>query len=219
MKRLTIFIIFFVFIGCKKSDDGTVKVIPLPLPPNTVYGANNRIWMDRNLGASQVATSSIDVASYGDLYQWGRAADGHQKRTSGTTKTLSSTDSPSNALFIIGSADWRIVVNDNLWQGVNGVNNPCPVGSRLPTYAEWVTEMASWSSKNASGAFASPLKLPMAGLRDYGNGSIWSVDNIGYYWNSTISSTFPQYLYFNNSTALLSTHYRTGGFSCRCIKD
>ncbi|PKG42563.1 hypothetical protein, partial [Psychroflexus sp. MES1-P1E] len=26
------------------------------------------IWMDRNLGASQVATSSIDAAAYGDLY-------------------------------------------------------------------------------------------------------------------------------------------------------
>ena len=40
---------------------------------NSTTGA---IWMDRNLGASQVATSSTDAASYGDLYQWGRAADG-----------------------------------------------------------------------------------------------------------------------------------------------
>jgi hypothetical protein len=39
--------------------------------------------MDRNLGASQVATSSTDPASYGDLYQWGRPADGHQIRTYG----------------------------------------------------------------------------------------------------------------------------------------
>ncbi|MCX8486231.1 MAG: hypothetical protein ORN53_03470, partial [Crocinitomicaceae bacterium] len=35
-----------------------------------------KVWMDRNLGASQVATSSNDAASYGDLYQWGRATDG-----------------------------------------------------------------------------------------------------------------------------------------------
>ena len=34
-----------------------------------------KTWMDRNLGASQVATSSTDANSYGDLYQWGRAAD------------------------------------------------------------------------------------------------------------------------------------------------
>jgi hypothetical protein len=37
-----------------------------------------KTWMDRNLGASQVANSSTDAASYGDLYQWGRRADGHQ---------------------------------------------------------------------------------------------------------------------------------------------
>ena len=30
------------------------------------------IWMDRNLGATQAATSSTDVDAYGDLYQWGR---------------------------------------------------------------------------------------------------------------------------------------------------
>lgn len=40
--------------------------------------ATGLIWMDKNLGASQVATSSTDAASYGDLYQWGRAAEGHQ---------------------------------------------------------------------------------------------------------------------------------------------
>ncbi|MDO5968527.1 hypothetical protein Q4Q35_01790, partial [Flavivirga aquimarina] len=47
--------------------------------------ATGKIWMDRNLGASQVATSSNDADAYGDLYQWGRAADGHESRTSSTT--------------------------------------------------------------------------------------------------------------------------------------
>jgi hypothetical protein len=36
-----------------------------------------RVWLDRNLGATQVATSFDDSAAYGDLYQWGRAKDGH----------------------------------------------------------------------------------------------------------------------------------------------
>ena len=42
--------------------------------------STGKTWMDRNLGATQVATSSADTASYGDLYQWGRAADGHEKK-------------------------------------------------------------------------------------------------------------------------------------------
>lgn len=33
-----------------------------------------KTWMDRNLGASQAATSSTDDLAYGDLYQWGRRA-------------------------------------------------------------------------------------------------------------------------------------------------
>lgn len=40
--------------------------------------------MDRNLGVSRIATSSTDSEAYGDLYQWGRLSDGHEKRTSPT---------------------------------------------------------------------------------------------------------------------------------------
>ncbi|GHB53105.1 hypothetical protein [Mongoliitalea lutea] len=55
-----------------------------------------RVWMDRNLGASQAATHISDNLAYGDLYQWGRGADGHQCRNSGTTTSLSSTDQPNH---------------------------------------------------------------------------------------------------------------------------
>lgn len=53
-----------------------------------VTGAGGLVWMDRNLGATQAATSSTDTAAYGDYYQWGRDSDGHQFATSGTTTTL-----------------------------------------------------------------------------------------------------------------------------------
>ena len=89
--------------------------------------ATGKTWMDRNLGASQVATSSTDVNAYGDLYQWGRRSDGHQCRTSAIITTLSSVDQPIHGNFIKGTAlpyDWRSPQNANLWQGVNGVNNP-----------------------------------------------------------------------------------------------
>lgn len=69
------------------------------LPENTVVGANGKVWMDRNLGASRVATSSTDSVGFGDLYQWGRAKDGHQLRTSATTPTLASVDKPATSDF------------------------------------------------------------------------------------------------------------------------
>lgn len=71
----------------KISDKDNVTVIV------EVTGANGRIWMDRNLGATRAATSSTDNGSYGHYYQWGRDADKHQIRTSTSTTTLSSTDS------------------------------------------------------------------------------------------------------------------------------
>jgi len=184
---------------------------------NTVIGANKRIWMDRNLGATRVATSSTDVEAYGDLYQWGRGADGHQSRTSATITTLSSADQPGNGRFILAPdkpIDWRSPQNNNLWQGVNGTNNPCPSGYRLPTEAEWTTERDSWTPKTSVGAFASPLKLPMAGNRTGYDGLIIKVGTIGYYWSSTDYG-----LSFEGSYTSMSPYSRANGFSVRCIKD
>ena len=179
-----------------------------------------RIWMDRNLGATQVATSSTDSNAYGDLYQWGRGADGHQLRTSSTTSTQSSTDVPGNANYILNNIspyDWRSTKNDNLWQGVSGVNNPCPSGYRLPTIAEWSSERGTWSSDNAAGAFASPLKLTMAGVRQFSSNSIST--GKGVYWSSSVSGNNSTYIEFVTGSATTFSIYRTYGMSVRCIKE
>uniref|UniRef100_UPI00404825AE hypothetical protein n=1 Tax=Algoriphagus sp. TaxID=1872435 RepID=UPI00404825AE len=203
------------FIGGKPVWSGS-------LPANTVVNATTgKIWMDRNLGASQVATSSTDVASYGDLYQWGRGADGHQIRTPLSTPTTGQSSSSSpGANFLIGSLNWYNGTNpDNLWQGVSGVNNPCPIGYRIPTEAEWNAESLSWSTKNSTGAFASPLKLPTAGYRDYSDGSLGKVGTDGVYWSSTVSSANARSLNFFSSVAFMNTDARAFGFSVRCLKD
>jgi hypothetical protein len=172
-----------------------------------------KIWMDRNLGATQVATSSTDAAAYGDLYQWGRGSDGHQCRTSATTTTLSSGDQPGNALYIICSScinfDWRSPQNNNLWQGVNGVNNPCPVGYRIPTYSEMDSERTSWSAQTYAGAYASPLKFTVAGWRSKSGGLLNAGSKSAYY-----SQTPGTYL-----GASWYSIDRAGGCSIRCIKN
>lgn len=198
--------------------DGIVTSVVEVVNPET-----GRIWMDRNLGASQAATSSTDAQAYGDLYQWGRRADGHQCRTSSTTSTLSSTDQPAHGNFILAPNspwDWRSPQNNNLWQGVNGVNNPCPSGFRLPTNTELDAERTSWGgNQNSNGAIASPLKLPMAGSRSSSNGSLFSVGSGGSFWSSTVSGAFASALFFRSSHASMSTDYRAFGFSVRCLKD
>ena len=190
---------------------------------NDVYNPiTGKTWMDRNLGASQAATSSTDDQAYGHLYQWGRAADGHQVRTSGTTITLSSSDTPGHGNFIIDHHDWRSPQNDNLWQGVSGINNPCPAGYRLPTESEWDAERQSWSSNNSAGAFASPLKLPVAGYRDDMMGMLDSVGSGGDYWSSTVDGVNSRGLRIESTYAEMVTPIsqgRAGGGSVRCLKD
>jgi uncharacterized protein (TIGR02145 family) len=201
---------------------GSVSRTVIVLPGKKVTSVGGRVWLDRNLGASQVATSVTDVNAYGDLYQWGRGSDGHQSRTSNTTSTLSSTDDPGHGDFItntIAPSDWRNPKNDNLWQGVNGVNNPCPTGFRLPTKIEWDTEIASWSSGNAAGAFASPLKLTNAGWSKYSDGSINSTGTNADYWTSTINGDFSNNLQLSNVGAITTFYSRSYGFSVRCIQD
>jgi hypothetical protein len=191
---------------------------------NTVLNPKTgKIWMDRNLGATQVATSSTDAAAYGDLFQWGRRTDGHQIRTSLTTPTQSSLDQPANINFIIAPDspyDWRSGQNANLWQGVSGTNNPCPSGYRLPTDIELAAELASWSSSDRAGAFASPLKLPMAGRRFY-FGSLYPENTTGFYWSSTVSGTSSLALTFSFDTMStpISPNGRANGGSVRCIKN
>ena len=184
--------------------------------------ATGKTWMDRNLGATQVATSSTDVNSNGDLYQWGRRSDGHQCRTSATTTSLSSTDQPNHGNFILAPNtpfDWRSPQNNNLWQGVNGINNPCPTGYRIPTEIELNTERLSWSSNNSSGAFNSPLKLPVAGNRNYNSGLLLTVNTQGHYWSQTFSSNNSQNLHFGSTNAYIDTDYRGHGLTIRCIKN
>jgi len=205
------------FEGC----DGSAWRIMLSRIP-TVTSSTGQIWMDRNLGASRVATSSTDTAAYGDLYQWGRLADGHQARNSDTTSEISKTDDPGHGEFIIvGSSpyDWKVPQNNSLWQGASGPNNPCPAGFRLPTYGELEAERVSWKTNDSEGAFASPLKLVVAGYRYHSGGTLSGAGGDGYYWSSTVDGSYARSLFFSSGSAGMGSSYRAVGFSVRCLKD
>ena len=192
---------------------------PVAEVPSTT-GAGGATWMDRNLGATQVATSTTDAASYGFMYQWGRGTDGHQIRTSSTTATLSTTDTPGHGNFITTTAspsDWRSGQNGNLWQGLNGTNNPCPDGFRIPTMAEFETERNAWSPINITSAFNS-LKFTLGGYRGT-NGSISNAGGFGYYWSSTINGNNAHRLFLSAGGTNVNVSVRGLGLSVRCIQD
>jgi uncharacterized protein (TIGR02145 family) len=214
--------------GTSYSDAKTFNTASI----TTVTSKTGKVWMDRNLGASQVATSPTDEKAYGDLYQWGRGEDGHQLRTSQTSTTIISSNAVKNSFFITTSIypyDWQIQKTDNTWQGESGANCPCPTGFRLPTNDEWKQEIETWSNQNATGAFASTLKLPSSGIREK-DGNLKNIGFSVFYWTS--ESIFasvnndpkPYYLSYtlyvwNAGVASKYSHYRGRGHSVRCIKN
>jgi uncharacterized protein (TIGR02145 family) len=227
--------IFNTSLKCLEVYNGFQWNCEIPKNPSDVYNTSTgKIWMDRNLGASQAATSSTDFNGYGSLFQWGRAADGHQiiNRSSAISGTAANGDTsgpynggdtPPNALFITTASspyDWRSTQNNSLWQGVNGTNNPCPSGYRLPTQAEWEAEINSWTSQNAAGAFASPLKLTTPGYRKRDTAALFGIGDNAIYWSSTVNGVLSFSLNFSNSnSATIIEDIRGRGCSVRCIKD
>jgi hypothetical protein len=89
----------------------------------------------------------------------------------------------------------------------------------LPTNAELDAERLSWSSNNSAGAFASPLKLPMAGFRSESNGYLGSVGSFCHYWSSTVNGTFAFDLSIGSSNSYMNLNNRAIGFSVRCLKN
>ncbi len=210
--------------GCGNS---TYSDLAITLIPTCYNATTEKTWMDRNLGATQVATASDDANAYGDLYQWGRASEGHEIRTSSTSSTLATTATPNQSntwdseFIFTGNAphDWLDTQIDTLWQGVSGTNNPCPNGFRLPTITELHEERQSWSPGNATGAFGSALKMTVGGNRSVNDGSLTNVGSKGYYWSSTVDGIYCEMIYFDAGNSNGGSTYRASGCSIRCIKD
>lgn len=180
-----------------------------------------KTWMDRNLGASRVATSKTDSLAYGDLFQFGRLDDGHQKRDSLTTDVLSPTDIPGHAKFIKSETtpyDWRVYPDLLLWKASDYKNLPAPVGWRLPTEVEYAAEINSWdvSADLSDGAFDSNRKWTLGGRR-LQTASLNSVGSIGYYYPDTNTGASARYLRIEASPSYANS-IRSQACSVRLIK-
>jgi hypothetical protein len=213
-----------------------------------VTGPDNRTWLNNNLGANYSninnanfnptwqATSLTDHHAFGSLFQWGRYSDGHElvNWTSNTTPTgsnstgiQSGSNQPGHSSFILVSVtgggillNWRSP-GALLWADVNHINNPCPLGYRLPDEQEMNT-IQSLGISNAATAYTSSLRLTFAGRRIGTNTWTNSIDN-GVYWTriltTSIAALYSRALTFNATIFTVGDISRGTGASVRCIRN
>lgn len=215
-----------------------------------VYGiiispTTGKKWLDRNLGATQVATSYDDYNAYGDFFQWGRPADGHQVinwtasatgvPVNGMTNVLATADNPGHSNFIDGTAstsgDWRSDNNSNRWATIP--QGPCPAGWHVPTIDEWKAEISNtvFGGTAVSGGMTdrntaySQLKLTASGYRS-GDGSnagqVRRGGSTGFYWSSTDHIGGPGYtdvidLEVGSGFAQAALQNKATGLCVRCL--
>ena len=209
-----------------------------------IVAEDGKVWLNNNLGAnyaninhdqfnlSKQAETDNDHHAYGSKFQWGRYSDGHELMSytnsttgsivNGTTSSNSSSDMPGHNRLIIETVspfDWRSPQNNSLWQGAEGINNPCPQGYRVPTILEWIALNSSQGTPVIGPNKI--LKLSQAGWIQVG--VFMSLSTIGVYWSSTVSTqtvTFSsvQY-YFFTGNGLTVGNKREFAFPIRCIRN
>jgi hypothetical protein len=153
--------------GCSEFSDYDSGYADVPetttqythnISAGTIASPTGKVWMDKNLGATTYCSSFDDSNCYGDYYQWGRNADGHEKSNSSETSSKSNSLIPTHGNFIKGSSDWTYTDSDGTTRKTNW--NPCPSGYRIPTIDELLAE----SIDDRADAY-NKLKLPSAGGR------------------------------------------------------
>jgi hypothetical protein len=246
---LTLFISALMPVICSAQDPGGTAGATGTVTGNyrgsavtytTVRAKDGWVWLKQNVGSSQVATSSTDAASYGDLFQWGRWDDGHQVRTpENVVDGMPTPNNPAglnlsgnNPFYKGGGVTWYNdgTVSDK-WNAAtpaaatatNGCD-PCRqifgAGWEMPSLVDWQAVLAAEAASNLATGFASNLKLPAAGRRNELLGTLEDGGVIGIYWSSTAeTSSAPQAMYINLYTPNLADYnYRGIGMSIRCLK-
>lgn len=101
-----------------------------------------------------------------------------------------------------------------------------------PAQSNWVQGIAPSGESNAGHTFSGLAKgsnyvdaawnfLPAAGLRNAGNGTVFTQGSYGYFWSSTpINATTGYYLRFSNNAVSPSSNYsQSSGLAVRCVRQ
>ncbi|KKQ46312.1 MAG: putative exported protein [Candidatus Moranbacteria bacterium GW2011_GWC2_37_8] len=212
--------------GIKDKADSTITY-------DEVLAEDGRCWLDRNLGAKSTANN---VNGRGWYFQWGRGADQHQISNSATAAAPSSSITPGDKFLISNmllnwywyngtGPDYSLV----LWQGVAGINNPCPDGYRLPTGnvgGEWDKFVEAAGIKTCTlncldAAYNTTLKLVPTSYRRFNSGTIINAPQSVFLWTGTTRGATNSWMGTVSPTLVQAATFtnRGAGAPVRCIKD
>jgi uncharacterized protein (TIGR02145 family) len=207
---------------------GCIQFAAVPPPPPTSQVSSNGAggfytFLSHNLGADSSLDPHTPVKSLnGDYYQWGKNAP----------------DADVDALI---GGTWGdqggTNANGNWTPEAKGLQDPCPEGYRVPSFAEWAA-VNSNNTVSRTGTFdanttefanalhygpdasTKSLTLPAAGYRNNTDGTLILLGINGIYWSSKENGSGSYYFYFNNSNVSPGlTSNRANGFPVRCIAE
>jgi hypothetical protein len=193
------------------------------------------IWLDRSIGVSKrfcrdLSGDERDLCrkkmwSAGDYFQFGRDADGHEKKSSYITSRKSKSIKNAGIKFIKSKKednyDWANKIDPTgekrkaNWNKTDG-SSICPKGFRVPSIEELKDEikenvLVMWKTRTSA--------------RSWEDGSIsWSKKHQGanwfYIWSSSTNGHFSHFVVSTPDMAIAVDKGKRGsGFQVRCIKD
>jgi uncharacterized protein (TIGR02145 family) len=222
--------------NCKidTNVDDSETLIFKDLVYKTIIAPNGDIWLDRNLGATKAcykprgdfpddqAYIESQQECFGDLYQWGRAADGHEKRNSKYYNASATHYLQQPPFFFKGryNGDWitqeKYVEERAAYYGYTE-GGICPEGFHVPSLAD-----AKAATKDmAIEEILSTFKLGFQGTRT-DNNNLWWMGQKGGFWTTTagaagIPHTVKSFEYEGTHVSYLNG-YRAYGRAIRCMK-
>lgn len=231
--------------GTMQGNTGNIKVTygGNQVTYTTVRAKDGNVWLQQNLGSSNVATTRTDATAWGDLFQWGRWDDGHQRRVGATTSAVSPAPNNPSGLNKTGTNPfyYNTTAANRWWSAgtatdkaeaeipgdilaANGCD-PCKkllgLQWRLPTIAEWEAVRIAEGITEYTTAFTSNLKIPSITFRDGTTGNLNTNTNTTRLWSSTAGSSGGAYVFHLVSNAASTTNNisRANGYPIRCIRE